>query len=122
MTCHENRGRSRFYLAGPGQPITGLSDTDVEAKFADPKITHNILGLISLRHFSSENRPSIYKVSLQLYAQLHRDIRTHLRSVGESGSVVGGHLQAGDGLEIHHLQHLLGLGVNLDDILKRFQH
>ena len=120
MSCHENRGGSRVYLAGPGQPITGLSDTDVEAKFADPKITHNILGLISLRHFSSENRPIIYKVSSQLYGQLHRDIRTHLRSVGESGSVVGGHLQAGDGLEIHHLQHLLGLGVNLDDILKRF--
>ena len=49
-----------LYLASPGQPITGLSDTDVEAQFADPQIAHNILGLISLRHFSSENRPEFY--------------------------------------------------------------
>ena len=61
-------------------------------------------------------------MSSQLYDQLHRDIRTHLRSVGESGSVAGGHLKPGDGLEIHHLQHLLGLGINLDDILERFEN
>ena len=30
-----------------------------------------------------------------------------------------GHLEAGDRLEVHHLQHLLGLSVNLDDILER---
>ena len=30
-----------------------------------------------------------------------------------------GHLEAGDGLEVHHLQHLLGLSVDLDDILER---
>ena len=60
-------------------------------------------------------------MSSKLYDQLHGDIRTHLRSVGESRSVAGGHLQAGDGLEIHHLQHLLGLGVNLDNILEKFE-
>ena len=110
-----------LYLAGPGQPITRLSDTNVEAQFADPQITHGILGLIGLRHFSSENRPSILSVSSKLCDKLHRDIRTHLRSVRESGSVASGHLKAGDGLEVHHLQHLLGLGVNLDDILKKFK-
>ena len=26
-------------------------------------------------------------------------------------------LEAGDALEVHHLEHLLGLGVNLDDVL-----
>ena len=30
-----------------------------------------------------------------------------------------GHLEARDGLEVHHLQHLLGLSVDLDDILER---
>ena len=60
-------------------------------------------------------------MSSKLKDQLHGDIRTHLRSVGESGSVAGGHLQARDGLEIHHLQHLLGLGVDLVDILKMFK-
>ena len=29
-----------------------------------------------------------------------------------------GHLEAGDRLEVHHLQHLLGLGIDLDDILE----
>ena len=29
-----------------------------------------------------------------------------------------GHLEPRDGLEIHHLQHLLGLGIDLDDILE----
>ena len=29
-----------------------------------------------------------------------------------------GHLEAGNRLEVHHLQHLLGLGVNLDNVLK----
>ena len=48
-----------LYLAGPGQPVTRLSNANVEAQFADPEITHGILGLIGLRHFSSENRPSI---------------------------------------------------------------
>ena len=56
-------------------------------------------------------------MSPKFYDQLQGDIRTHLRSVGESGSVAGGHLKPGDGLEIHHLQHLLGLSVNLNDII-----
>ena len=30
-----------------------------------------------------------------------------------------GHLEARDGLEVHHLQHLLGLCVHLDDVLGR---
>ena len=30
---------------------------------------------------------------------------------------VGGDLKSGDGLEVHHLQHLLGLSVNLNDII-----
>ena len=29
-----------------------------------------------------------------------------------------GHLEAGNRLEVHHLQHLLGLSINLDDVLK----
>ena len=28
-----------------------------------------------------------------------------------------GHLEAGNRLEVHHLQHLLGLSINLDDVL-----
>eukprot|EP00091_Calanus_sinicus_P019159 TRINITY_DN4684_c0_g1_i1.p1 TRINITY_DN4684_c0_g1~~TRINITY_DN4684_c0_g1_i1.p1 ORF type:complete len:101 (+),score=9.68 TRINITY_DN4684_c0_g1_i1:36-338(+) len=34
-----------------------------------------------------------------------------------TSTVVGGHLESRDALEVHHLQHLLGLGINLDDIL-----
>ena len=29
-----------------------------------------------------------------------------------------GHLEAGNRLEVHHLQHLLGLSVNLNNVLK----
>ena len=29
-----------------------------------------------------------------------------------------GHLESRNALEVHHLQHLLGLGINLDDILQ----
>ena len=29
-----------------------------------------------------------------------------------------GHLEAGNRLEVHHLQHLLGLSINLDDVLR----
>ena len=29
-----------------------------------------------------------------------------------------GHLEAGNRLEVHHLQHLLGLSINLDDVLE----
>jgi len=36
--------------------------------------------------------------------------------VPESGAVTGGELD-GDGCKVHHLQHLLGLGINLDNIL-----
>ena len=43
--------------------------------------------------------------------------RNSLVSVGKAGSGVGGHLEAGDGLEVHHLQHLLGFSINLDDVL-----
>ena len=35
-----------------------------------------------------------------------------------SGPAVGGHLESRNALEVHHLQHLLGLGVNLDDVLQ----
>ena len=28
-----------------------------------------------------------------------------------------GHLEAGNRLEVHHLQHLLGFSINLDDVL-----
>ena len=28
-----------------------------------------------------------------------------------------GHLETGNRLEVHHLQHLLGLSINLDDVL-----
>ena len=30
---------------------------------------------------------------------------------------VGCDLKSGDGLEVHHLQHLLGFSINLDDVL-----
>ena len=30
---------------------------------------------------------------------------------------VGCDLESGDGLEVHHLQHLLGLSVNLNDVI-----
>ena len=30
---------------------------------------------------------------------------------------VGCDLESGDGLEVHHLQHLLGLSVNFNDII-----
>ncbi len=33
-----------------------------------------------------------------------------------------GDLKAGDGLEVHHLQHVLGLGVDLDDVLLKSGH
>ena len=29
-----------------------------------------------------------------------------------------GHLEAGNRLEVHHLQHLLGLSIDLDDVLE----
>lgn len=31
-------------------------------------------------------------------------------------------LEAGDALEVHHLEHLLGLGVDLDDVLFKSGH
>ena len=30
-----------------------------------------------------------------------------------------GHLEAGNRLEVHHLQHLLGFSINFDNILKK---
>merc|ERR550539_2001758 len=39
-----------------------------------------------------------------------------------SGPAVGGHLESRNALEVHHLQHLLGLGVNLDDVLLQLGH
>ena len=41
-----------------------------------------------------------------------------LRSVVVSRSGVGGHLESGDVGEVHHLQHLLGLSINLNNILE----
>ena len=38
--------------------------------------------------------------------------------VPEAGSLAGGDLD-GDGGEVHHLQHLLGLSVNLNNVLKQ---
>merc|ERR1719452_129721 len=34
-----------------------------------------------------------------------------------AAAVVGSHLETRDALEVHHLQHLLGLSINLDDVL-----
>ena len=41
------------HLASPGEPITGLADTDVEAEFPDPQVPHRVLSLIlaTLDHF-----------------------------------------------------------------------
>ena len=38
-------------------------------------------------------------------------------SAASAAAPGGGELEAGDALEVHHLQHLLGLAVNLDDVL-----
>ena len=35
-----------------------------------------------------------------------------------SGPAVGRHLESRNALEVHHLQHLLGLGVHLNDVLE----
>lgn len=43
------------------------------------------------------------------------------RSLVPEATVLGGELD-GDGGEVHHLQHLLGLSVNLNDILKQREH
>ena len=42
-----------IYLAGPGEPITALADTDVEAELPDLQVPHHVLGLILtfLHHF-----------------------------------------------------------------------
>ena len=40
--------------------------------------------------------------------------------VPESGAVAGGELD-GNGGKVHHLQHLLGLGINLDNILQQIR-
>lgn len=37
------------HLSGTGQPITGLSDANVQAQFADMQIAHHILRLVRLR-------------------------------------------------------------------------
>lgn len=43
---------------------------------------------------------------------------TGLVSVVSGPAVPSSHLESGDALELHHLQHLLGLSINLDDVLK----
>merc|ERR1719348_1140019 len=41
-------------LSSPGQSVTRLSNTNVETKFSDTKVTHHILGLIfTFWHFGS---------------------------------------------------------------------
>ena len=42
---------------------------------------------------------------------------TGLVSVVSGPAVPSSHLESGDALELHHLQHLLGLSINLDDVL-----
>lgn len=37
------------YLGGTGQPISGLTNANVQAQFADVQIAHHILGLVRLR-------------------------------------------------------------------------
>merc|ERR1719452_236385 len=39
-----------------------------------------------------------------------------------AAAVVGSHLETRDTLEVHHLQHLLGLSINLDDVLFQGRH
>lgn len=36
------------HLSGTGQPISGLSDANVQAQLADVQIAHHILGLVGL--------------------------------------------------------------------------
>lgn len=36
------------YLSGTGQPISGLSDADVQAQLPDVQVTHHILRLVGL--------------------------------------------------------------------------
>lgn len=36
------------YLGGTGQPITRLSDADVQAQLPDVQVPHHILGLVAL--------------------------------------------------------------------------
>ena len=43
---------------------------------------------------------------------------TGLVSVVSGPAVPSSHLKSGDALELHHLQHLLGLSINLDDVLE----
>ena len=111
-----------YYLARPGQSVSRLTNTNVETQLADPEIPHHILTLISLRHgATSENRPVRVMTWLQLHSACwtQYDMATQcLRSVVVSRSGVGGHLEPGDVGEVHHLQHLLSLGINLDNILE----
>merc|ERR1719462_842087 len=41
------------HLASPGEPITRLANTDVEAEFSDPQVPHGVLSLVlaTLDHF-----------------------------------------------------------------------
>merc|ERR1719341_3140020 len=39
-------GQRLQHLASPGEPITRLADTDVEAEFPDPQVPHGVLSLI----------------------------------------------------------------------------
>lgn len=41
------RRRMDPYLGGSCQSVSGFADTDVQAQFADPKITHNVLRLVT---------------------------------------------------------------------------
>ena len=71
----------------------------------------------------SENRP-IYEMCCLIFARLGHntfkstEMKYNLMSVISLSRLgVGGDLKSGDGLEVHHLQHLLGLSVNLNDVI-----
>ena len=42
------------HLAGPGESVTGLSNTDVQTEFPDLQIPHGVLALVA-SHIGSEN-------------------------------------------------------------------
>ena len=42
------------HLAGPGESVTGLSNTDVQTEFPDLQIPHGVLGFVP-SHIGSES-------------------------------------------------------------------